>query len=128
MDKIVNDIIKSAEERFIQFGIRNVSVDNICNDIHISKKTFYKYFPQKEDLIVSVIGYFKECSNTKFCDIYKNKNAIDALVQIIKEVKKAEGKRPHLFIHDLQKYYPEIFNRFKRSKECRLKPILNKIS
>lgn len=121
MDELAKNIIKTAEEKFIQLGIRNVSVDDICNEVHISKKTFYKYFPQKEDLIIAIIEDFRELSDEKFNRIYQNRNAIDALVQIIKEIKKDENKRPHVFMHDLKKYYPEIYNRFKEEQHSKIK-------
>ena len=30
-----------AEQLFLKYGLRSVSIDDICNELHISKKTFY---------------------------------------------------------------------------------------
>ncbi|VBB46713.1 putative Regulatory protein TetR [uncultured Paludibacter sp.] len=121
MDKITQNIIDLAENKFIQLGIRNVSIDDICNELRISKKTFYKYFPQKENLIMSVLISIGERNEEKFKKICQNKNAIDGLILIIKELKKNEDKRSQVFMHDLQKYYPEIFHRFKEERRTRIK-------
>ena len=36
-----------AEELFMQFGIRSVSMDDIANNLGMSKKTLYQYLPIK---------------------------------------------------------------------------------
>lgn len=121
MDTTTRNIIDLAENKFVQVGIRNVSIDDICNELRISKKTFYKYFPQKENLIVEVIKDVGTRTNERFNKIYQNKNAVDALFLIIKEIKKADSKRPHLFMHDLQKYYPEIYNMFRDEQRTKIR-------
>ena len=45
------DIIKTAGELFFRLGIRSVSIDDICHELGMSKKTFYVYFASKEELI-----------------------------------------------------------------------------
>jgi len=116
MEKITKIIIELAASKFTQLGIRNVSIDDICNELHISKKTFYKYFSQKEDLIIAVLSNFGEQKSKKFIKIYENNNSIDALVQIIMELKKTEDNKPHVFVHDLKKYYPEIYLKFREKQ------------
>lgn len=37
-------ILIKAEELFMQFGIRSVSMDDIANNLGMSKKTLYQYF------------------------------------------------------------------------------------
>ena len=48
-------ILKTSGELFFKFGIRSVSIDDICNDLHISKKTFYTVFKQKDELVVELL-------------------------------------------------------------------------
>ncbi len=48
---IKEQITATAKELFLQYGIRSVSVDDICKELRMSKKTFYQYFGQKEELI-----------------------------------------------------------------------------
>ena len=44
-------IIKTAGEMFFRLGIRSVSIDDICHELGMSKKTFYVYFSSKDELI-----------------------------------------------------------------------------
>lgn len=126
MDQITQDIIELAGSKFLQLGIRNVSIDDICNELRISKKTFYKYFQQKEDLILSVLIDGGEKVQDKMQKIYQNHNAIDALILIIKEIRKSENSRSQIFMHDLEKYYPEVYKKFSEKKSCSIKESFQK--
>ena len=48
-------ILKVAIERMQQVGIRSVSVDDICHELGMSKKTFYVYFASKDDLVQAIL-------------------------------------------------------------------------
>ncbi|MCF7826205.1 MAG: TetR/AcrR family transcriptional regulator [Candidatus Marinimicrobia bacterium] len=41
------DILRTAEQLFMQFGYKRVTVEEICREAHVSKVTFYKYFSNK---------------------------------------------------------------------------------
>jgi len=115
-------IINTAGRLFEQFGIRSVSIDNVCNELHISKKTFYTYFPQKEDLVDAVLINQKKNNNEKYEKMFKNKNAIDSLILIIKEIKKNAECESQTMIYDLEKYYPRVFEKHmsQNAEEIRL--------
>ena len=49
------NIIKTAGEMFFRLGIRSVSVDDICRELGMSKKTFYVYFASKDALIEQLL-------------------------------------------------------------------------
>ena len=44
MDQQQEQIIQTAGKLFNTNGIRNVSVDDVCAELRISKKTFYTHF------------------------------------------------------------------------------------
>ena len=48
-------IIKTAGELFFRLGIRSVSIDDICRELGMSKKTFYVYFASKDELIEQML-------------------------------------------------------------------------
>ena len=45
------DILATAQELFQKFGIKRVSIEEICQTATVSKMTFYKYFKNKNDLV-----------------------------------------------------------------------------
>lgn len=44
-------IVETARSLFMRFGIRRVSVEEICHEANVSKMTFYKYFKNKNELV-----------------------------------------------------------------------------
>ena len=55
MADIKGEILQRAILRMQQVGIRSVSVDDLCHEMGISKKTFYVYFPSKDDLVSEIL-------------------------------------------------------------------------
>ena len=50
-DKQKENIVQFAVEKMCKVGIRSVSIDDICRELGISKKTFYVYFESKDQLV-----------------------------------------------------------------------------
>lgn len=125
MDEAVRkNIQKTATKLFIKHGLRCVSIDDICNELHISKKTFYTFFGQKEELIDSVIVEHdkkqlkKEDLKVKPCDFAGN--AIDFVMAVINFHLSVKNEKFVNFFYELGKYYPEIKKRHVRSRNERL--------
>jgi len=119
------NIKKTATRLFLKYGLRSVSIDDICNELHISKKTFYAYFSQKEALIESVLlehneKYIKrQALFGKTCP-FKG-NAIDDILGMIAFHKSNKNKQFVYFFFDLHKYYPDIHKKMlqlNHKKSC----------
>lgn len=117
MENFSENIVQTASRLFDQFGIRSVSIDNVCNELHISKKTFYTYFLQKEDLVAAVLTFQRNVNYEKFEKLFRNKNAIDSLIIIIKEIKRNAEHESQRMCYDLEKYYPKIHDKFELQKQ-----------
>ena len=46
-----------ANDLFMKFGIRSVSMDDIANNLGMSKKTIYQYYADKDELVDAVIEH-----------------------------------------------------------------------
>lgn len=57
-------LLKCSIEQFTQFGSKHVTLDDLANELGISKKTIYSFFKNKEDLVTSsletIINEYKE--------------------------------------------------------------------
>ena len=109
-------------ELFMEYGIRNVSIDTICNELRISKKTFYSYFKQKEELVDAILTYDEKINVEEMRKIFDNKNAIESLISVLKEIKKNIDCQPKLMWLDIKKYYPKVYQKH----ETRRRSIIRK--
>lgn len=116
MESIKENIIQVAAIQFHQVGIRNVSIDDVCAELRMSKKTFYQYFSRKEDLVDAVIAYEQEQHMAKVQKSIKDKNAIEVFIYTIKEIKKSAECTPFMLWHDLRKYYPVLHQKYDQIK------------
>jgi AcrR family transcriptional regulator len=58
-------ILKAGRPLFLRHGIRKVRVEEVCADARVSKRTFYKYFLDKDGLAVAVLGELFEEGRTR---------------------------------------------------------------
>ncbi|MDB5021670.1 MAG: TetR family transcriptional regulator [Pedobacter sp.] len=54
-DKKRDQIIEGAIKRFIHFGINKTTMNEIADDLSVSKPSLYYYFPDKTSLIIGVL-------------------------------------------------------------------------
>ncbi|MCP4195839.1 MAG: TetR/AcrR family transcriptional regulator [Proteobacteria bacterium] len=57
LPKKQQQVLTAAVELFSKYGVRRVTVQEICNSADISKMTFYKYYPNKWDLAKSILDF-----------------------------------------------------------------------
>lgn len=60
------DILSTAHRLFWKFGIRRVTVEEICAEAEVSKMTFYKFFKNKIELAIKVIDNIFSESEGKY--------------------------------------------------------------
>ena len=122
-------ILKKTGESFLKYGFKSVTMDDIANDLGISKKTIYKHFKNKVELVDSSISFMHQSAyNMVLCVCDKGYNAIQEnfeIKKIFSELFKNSDNSP---MYQLQKYYPETYTKiikdeFSMFKDCILKNI-----
>jgi AcrR family transcriptional regulator len=107
---IKDKILKGAEELFMKYGIRSISMDDIARHLSVSKKTLYQHFADKEDIVTMTCQAHLERSAEEFESLKREaKNAIEELAGISVCLKKnVQNMNPSL-LYDLQKYHPKAW-------------------
>ncbi|MBN2807090.1 MAG: TetR/AcrR family transcriptional regulator [Prolixibacteraceae bacterium] len=59
-------ILETAHQLFWKFGIRRVSIEEICRESGVSKMTLYRFFPNKVELAKKVITNMFDDSRAKY--------------------------------------------------------------
>ena len=110
-----NHIIKTAGEMFFRLGIRSVSIDDICRELGMSKKTFYVYFASKDELIEQMLQAninYMESKMKKLLDLNDFRHLVKTFLKH-QEAEKNDVRRVPQLVYDLKKYYPRQFADFQ---------------
>lgn len=57
-ERVRNRILDASKILFFQFGFSRVTMDELAQELGVSKKTLYKYFTSKEDLLRAIFQRF----------------------------------------------------------------------
>lgn len=117
MTELKEKIIRQAKQMFWDYGLKRVGIDDICNELHISKKTFYTVFKTKNELIEEILKSVR-IEKKQMEEIADNDNIIEYLISKTNTFRNKPRRDDEKFfqIHfDMKKYYPELFD-----KHCRL--------
>ena len=108
-------IIKTAGELFFRLGIRSVSIDDICRELGMSKKTFYVYFESKDALIEQMLQANLDYMAGKMEELVAMRDFRQLVKVFIKrqEAEKNDVRRVPQLVYDLKKYYPRQFADFQ---------------
>ena len=95
-DRIIYESILSLQSEGLKF-----SVDTLAEKLKISKKTIYKYFPNKESLALAIYKkyYFEANQNVK---IILEESGSDLYLKLL-----------HLYYESMKMIRSEIFNKYK---------------
>lgn len=105
-------ILKKAGEIFLKYGFKSATMDDIANDLGISKKTIYKYYKNKVELVDEAVSYFHEGMHktmTNICGV--GYNAIQENFEIKKTFKDMFKSSDDSPVYQLKKYYPKIYKK-----------------
>ena len=107
-------ILTRTLDLFSKRGIKSCTMGEICAFQRISKKTLYKYFKDKDDLVESCMSFELERTETAVKDIMsKGLNAIDESFEISRFViDNVSDLHPALFF-ELENFYPEAFKLYE---------------
>lgn len=117
MVDVKRNIIRAAGEMFYKYGVKSVSIDDICREIHISKKTFYVHFRQKDDLVAEFLRCIRQQQERDHRSVMECENVVEWMLSNFKKfsVQSVMDKHAALFF-DLEKYYPELYHVHQREK------------
>lgn len=120
------EMVNGAMGLFDKYGIRSVTMDDVAREMSVSKKTLYKYFENKADLVHKCVMTIFDQIQSSMLEIHGTaQNAIDELFDIDKVVRQIlKDHNPGLHFQ-LHKYYPQTA---KAMYEGRVDLINNMIS
>jgi len=105
-----NKIIEHTEEKFFRDGFYKTTMDEIASELKMSKKTIYKFFPSKDDLVHAIAKFFMNKMKSQILPaLSTDKNAIEKLADLINILAKASEKISTKRMEEIKRHYPDLW-------------------
>ena len=113
-----DEILKEANKLFFEKGYRKVTVDEIASNLSISKKTIYKYYLSKKDLLEKTFDFWKLKLTSEINQILDQVDLpfIEKLQGMMSHVGVALGQLNSDFITEIQENVPDLWNKIIQYK------------
>ncbi|HEY1025594.1 MAG TPA: TetR/AcrR family transcriptional regulator [Sphingobacteriaceae bacterium] len=115
-------ILNKASEQFFSFGLRSVTMDELAREMGVSKKTLYRHFADKDQIVERVIARLLNDHKQEIgcCRDAATDAVHEVALQLEVILKIFFGIKPGFF-NEVQKYFPEIWcNVMSHEKEALL--------
>ncbi|MCR4418507.1 MAG: TetR/AcrR family transcriptional regulator [Ignavibacteria bacterium] len=118
-------ILEIARYKFFTDGFFKTSIDEIAREYHISKKTIYKHFKSKDDLLTSVVKKFTGEVTDSIIEIMKSdKNSIEKLLNVLNLIQNSIRQFSLRYVDDIQKHKPKLWNYIEKFRKENLEKIV----
>ncbi|HVN49538.1 MAG TPA: TetR/AcrR family transcriptional regulator [Bacteroidota bacterium] len=104
-------IVEAASKKFFESGVSKVTIDEVAADMGMSKKTIYKYFPSKDELLIAGVRSHMERIGKEVSGIINSPASFEKkmaafLVVIGRQISRISSQ----FQSDLRKVSPQVWN------------------
>jgi AcrR family transcriptional regulator len=115
--EIKDRIKQKADELFMRYGIKSITMDEIANQLGISKKTIYQEFGDKDELVVEVISAIL-AGNQQRCMADKSQavNAIHEVFLAMEMIQEMFENMNPTILYDMERNHPVTFQKFQQHK------------
>lgn len=110
LDERGTELRARCTQLFGRFGIKALSMDDLAGHLACSKKTLYKYFKDKRDLVSQALHSHIDGLEAQMTELMTGEgNAIDLALAEMEQKHKMLSAVSSTVLFDLKKYYPKVF-------------------
>lgn len=121
-------IFAACQDRFIRDGFIAVSVDEIAADLGISKKTLYKYFESKEEIVRQIMERLMGTVRMNVEHILmSDTSTVEKLSQVITVLATNVNRLAPAFGRDIQRRMPELWKHIEEFRRQRIADVFARI-
>jgi AcrR family transcriptional regulator len=96
-------------------GVKSFTVESLAGRLGMSKKTIYKYFPSKENLVRKIAMFMTSQVEQMFNRIRENeKNPTLQFIKVMEHIAKFASRAPVQRMAQLKTAYPEVWKDIER--------------
>ena len=107
-------IIEQAMQMFVSQGIKSVRMDDIAQQLGVSKRTLYELFGDKEGLLYLAMDcYFEQTRLERAASCVHARNVLEAMFMVLGSVMDNSEVIQRL-LNNLRKFYPSVYEKMSR--------------
>lgn len=107
-------IVEQAMRMFVEQGIKAVRMDDIAQQLGVSKRTLYELFGDKEGLLYcAMVLYFGRIDAHQSELAAGARNMLEGLFVVLHDVMN-HSERMSRLVSNLRKFYPAVYDRLSR--------------
>ncbi len=113
-------LVAGARKHFLASGFRQVTMDDLAEELGMSKKTLYAHFTSKTDLVAAVMQSKIEHLTADLAAITSNSDAsfVDSLHELLATMQKHAEEVSPAFVKDVRRDAPEVFHLLEEKRSA----------
>lgn len=120
------NIIHYASKMFVEQGIKAVRMDDIAQELSVSKRTLYELFEDKEELIYQSLRYYFENDRMRRVEQFAAiENPLEVMVVNLRNMIDASPVAGRLR-RNIKRFYPAVYKRLEEDVQSKSMNELNR--
>ncbi len=130
-DNTRGSLLEAAERRFLRFGVRKTTMDEVAREAGVSRTTLYAHFRNKKDLYASLLqqdseAFIREASGVLATDMSAGKK-IRRIVEITRHTYARNHVMRMALACDVEMSLEPVADAFTREQEQRIIELLRQV-
>lgn len=114
-------IIAAARDLFISRGFSKVTMDELAGQLAISKKTLYRHFIKKDDLVEAAFEWQMLHIRQNLAEIFSRPDDfLDRLYAFCSFISGTLSRINRAFFEDLRRFRPDLWKRIEEFRRARI--------
>ena len=120
-------IVTTAQRLFYRFGIKRVTIEEICRESTVSKMTFYKFFSNKLELVKYLLESIFDQAIQKYLDIIESDIPFPDKLKALIDLKRRQTEQigAEFIAELLQQPEPEIAAVYQKQRDRSMTMTMN---
>lgn len=122
-DTVRERVSAEASKLFVKYGVRGVTMDDIAERLHVSKRTIYEHFRDKDELLMVCVRQMiadRRRGRTEILD--GAPNVIEGILGVMNYAAKLIQRTNPTLLVEIERYHPEVLavvRQFREENEYR---------
>jgi len=121
-------ILNFVSEKFFREGFYKTSIDSIASELHVSKKTIYKNFTTKEQIVEEMVYALLNDTSSKIDEIIKSDvTSLHKALKMFEVMGSVTLKLSDNWVKDIQIHMPQLWEKIDEFRTKRAYSIFSNI-